>query len=164
MIAPESVISTDWIQAINDGIDLAGPAVMDYGRREVRPFVSNLVDKTLRRPPGPVVYPIEWTSERQRAAFFATDGFGHGIPYVRTGTYEHGWHVRGEYGTDFGGIIVYNDAEYAIFVGGMYQQQFHRNTGWIYTPDALQVIVVETQGFVESGLPYVIAQAMEQAA
>jgi hypothetical protein len=30
-------------------------------------------------------YPVTWDSERQRRAFFATDGFGHGIPYQRTG-------------------------------------------------------------------------------
>jgi hypothetical protein len=33
----------------------------------------------------PVQYPIRWDSEKQRRAFFATDGFGHGIPYQRTG-------------------------------------------------------------------------------
>ena len=32
----------------------------------------------------PVQYPIRWDSERQRHAFFATNGFGHGIPYKRT--------------------------------------------------------------------------------
>lgn len=37
--------------------------------------------------PGPVKYPIEWTSEKQRRAFFATDGFGAGIPYKRSGTF-----------------------------------------------------------------------------
>ena len=30
-------------------------------------------------------YPVTWDSERQRRAFFATNGFGNGIPYKRTG-------------------------------------------------------------------------------
>jgi len=30
-------------------------------------------------------YPVTWDSEKQRKAFFATNGFGHGIPYERTG-------------------------------------------------------------------------------
>lgn len=30
-------------------------------------------------------YPVTWDSARQRRAFFATNGFGHGIPYERTG-------------------------------------------------------------------------------
>lgn len=33
----------------------------------------------------PVSYPIKWDSEKQRRAFFATNGFGKGIPYKRTG-------------------------------------------------------------------------------
>ncbi len=33
----------------------------------------------------PVSYPIQWDSEKQRRAFFATNGFGNGIPYSRTG-------------------------------------------------------------------------------
>jgi hypothetical protein len=33
----------------------------------------------------PVRHPIQWDSERQRRAFFATNGFGQGIPYQRTG-------------------------------------------------------------------------------
>jgi hypothetical protein len=39
----------------------------------------------LGKIPGPVKYPIRWTSERQRRAFFATNGFGRGIPTKRTG-------------------------------------------------------------------------------
>lgn len=33
----------------------------------------------------PVQYPIRWDSLKQQRAFFATNGFGHGIPYKRTG-------------------------------------------------------------------------------
>jgi hypothetical protein len=32
----------------------------------------------------PVRYPIQWDTERQRRAYFATNGFGAGIPYKRT--------------------------------------------------------------------------------
>jgi hypothetical protein len=42
----------------------------------------------------PVTYPIQWDSERQRRAYFATNGFGRGIPYVRQGSYIRGWQVR----------------------------------------------------------------------
>lgn len=163
MISPQAVIQTDGLEAFQRGIEQAGDAVTAYGKHEVRPFVSQLVDRLLRQPAGPVVYPIEWASDKQRRAFFATDGFGHGIPYVRTGHYTHSWHVRGEYGDGFGGIVVFNDADYAVYVGGQHQQPFHRNTGWIYTPDALQVIVLQTEDFIEDGLPRVLAQALEDA-
>ena len=36
---------------------------------------------------------VQWDSERQRKAYFATDGFGQGIPYVRKGNYIRGWTV-----------------------------------------------------------------------
>jgi hypothetical protein len=36
---------------------------------------------------------INWDSDKQRKAFFATNGFGAGIPYKRTGAYEQGWKV-----------------------------------------------------------------------
>ena len=48
---------------------------------------------TLQQEPGPVSYPIRWTSERQRKAFFATKGFGRGIPYKRTGKLAKAWVV-----------------------------------------------------------------------
>lgn len=35
----------------------------------------------------PVTYPIQWDSQRQKRAYFATNGFGNGIPYSRTKTY-----------------------------------------------------------------------------
>jgi hypothetical protein len=38
-----------------------------------------------------VTYPVQWDSEKQRRAFFATNGFGNGIPYQRKGTYESSW-------------------------------------------------------------------------
>jgi len=37
--------------------------------------------------------PVKWDSAKQRRAFFATDGFGKGIPYVRTGGYQAAWKV-----------------------------------------------------------------------
>lgn len=45
----------------------------------------------MREPGKPITYPVQWDSEKQRRAFFATDGFGKGIPYVRTGAYQRGW-------------------------------------------------------------------------
>lgn len=44
----------------------------------------------------PVQYPIQWDSEKQRRAFFATNGFGHGIPYNRTGNTK--WSIQKSFG------------------------------------------------------------------
>lgn len=42
------------------------------------------IKERLSQEGKPVRYPIDWDSERQRRAFFATNGFGKGIPYRRT--------------------------------------------------------------------------------
>ena len=94
----------------------------------------------LQVEPGPVKYPIQWTSERQRRAFFATDGFGKGIPTRRTNKVQQGWQGRIERSGDSFNYIVENTVSYARYVYGSlaqnvgaatrFQQQFHRNTGW----------------------------------
>lgn len=84
--------------------------------------------------PGPVKYPIEWTSEKQRRAFFATDGFGHGIPYQRTGKLALAW----DFEIEENSAVIRNKAPASPFVYGSlaksnpggFQQRFHINTGW----------------------------------
>ena len=53
--------------------------------------VSANVRRRMREDGKPVTYPVQWDSERQKRAFFATDGFGHGIPYRRKNRYRYGW-------------------------------------------------------------------------
>jgi hypothetical protein len=67
------------LRQLEEAYAQAPAAVLNALKQTVLP---NFVRKALEASayPGPVVYPIEWASERQRAAFFATNGFGHGIP------------------------------------------------------------------------------------
>ena len=90
----------------------------------------------LRRQPGPVKRPIQWTSERQRRAYFATNGFGAGIPYRRKGKLAAAWimEVRDK------SIVIENPSRIAKYVYGSlaqdrsaalrFRQRFHSNTGW----------------------------------
>jgi hypothetical protein len=56
----------------------------------------------LKEAGKPVTYPIQWDSERQKRAYFATNGFGAGIPYQRTETYQYSGHVAPKpYGAQF---------------------------------------------------------------
>lgn len=91
----------------------------------------------LRDTPPNVKYPIDWTSERQRRAFFATDGFGRGIPTRRTGKVQAGWIVITDNSNGTFIVRVMNDVSYSRWVygslaktGQQYQQRFHKNTGW----------------------------------
>lgn len=80
--------------------------------------------------PTPVKYPIAWKSERQRRAFFATNGFGGGIPYRRTGALGRGWEWTLVREPDGFLITIANRAPAARFVIGLDQQPFHAATGW----------------------------------
>lgn len=110
---------------------------------ELAPFVAGLftdIQETLfqtatnikvrmAEPGKPIQYPVQWDSEKQRRAFFATNGFGKGIPYKRTGAYELGWKVNR---VAFGATL--SNAHPAGAIGGMasgWQSRIHRNR-WNY--------------------------------
>lgn len=78
---------------------------LDGARKFLTDFISNIgksgkevlgdtvseIIGLMQEEGKPVTYPIKWDSDRQRKAFFASDGFGGGIPHVRTGAYVQGW-------------------------------------------------------------------------
>jgi hypothetical protein len=117
-----------------------------------QPFLADL-----QRIPGPVARPIEWTRSgnpnnrppnmpdgtysKQKAKFFATNGFGRGIPTKRTGRMARAWVVRSAIQAGRFRIIAENPIPESKFVYGFVsasslseaqkpQQRFHRNTGW----------------------------------
>lgn len=105
----------------------------------------------LAKEPGEVKYPIEWASDKQRKAYFATDGFGAGIPYQRTGGLANSWTLQFENTPNGGTYIFNNPSRAARFVGGSlaldrsaalrFKQPFHSNTGWQTYTDTVQEYV-----------------------
>lgn len=101
----------------------------------------------LEHTPPPAKYPIEWTSERQRKAFFATNGFGKGIPTKRSGKLQESWLVYIKNLDEGVGLVIENKAKYAKYVYGSlaqdrtqalrFQQPFHANTGWQEATDTV---------------------------
>jgi hypothetical protein len=97
---------------------------------EIEPYVIQDLEVT----PGNVHYPIEWQSERQRRAFFATNGFGGGIPYQRTGKLALAW----EFVVEGNSVVIRNRNPASPFVygslalsnQGAFKQRMHENTGW----------------------------------
>lgn len=68
----------------------------------------------MKRPGAKPSGPIQWDSPKQRQAFFASEGFGAGIPTKRNSEYIRGWQViRSENGYDVG-----NPLAHAKFIGG----------------------------------------------
>lgn len=133
MINLKVTVDTDVIDAYRD-LAKRLPAV---SRKAFKGEIERLSKKMLaelKADPGPVVYAangrLRWKSERQRRAFFASDGFGGGIPHRRTGGLQAAWEVEitgRDFNTD---IYVNNDVPGAIYVQGDYQQPFHIDTGF----------------------------------
>ena len=93
------------------------PGTIDYIYR-----TADQIREEISKPGSPPTYPINWDSERQRKAFFATDGFGRGIPTKRSNEYVEAYHVvRREDGAEVG-----NPLSHAKFIGGRAQSNIHK--------------------------------------
>lgn len=80
--------------------------------------------------------PYKWTSAKQRSAFFATDGFGRGIPSERTHGLSNGWTMQ-EANSDWNTVKIENEAPEAVWVMGDGQQIGHKADGWRYWADVV---------------------------
>ena len=102
--------------------------------------IGNEVKAAIAVYPGPVRYPIQWASEKQRRYFFAHRQGA--LPYVRSSDAESqrlgpSWAVELQ---PFG-VIVGTRVTYAPFVQDAERQQpFHRNTGWKTDQKAAQEV------------------------
>jgi hypothetical protein len=72
------------------------------------------INAKMQVPGKPITYPVQWDSAKQRRAFFATDGFGGGIPHVRKGFYVSQWQAT----TIRGGYQVANKWNRAGYIAG----------------------------------------------
>ncbi len=105
------------------------------------PAILGELQSIPRKRNYPSDYPLEWTSDKQRKAYFATNGFGKGIPYKRTGDLARGWRVVANNNGAVFAIAITNPSKSAKFVYGSlarnvqeakrYQQRFHAITGWL---------------------------------
>ncbi|NJL71168.1 MAG: hypothetical protein HC888_05890 [Candidatus Competibacteraceae bacterium] len=103
---------------------------------------------TLSKEPQSPQRSIEWTSKRQRQAYFASNGFGGGIPYRRRQQVSGKWQLRQNQTPD--GLVSYveNTSPSAKFLYGTLtqkiaqakkpQQRFHSITGWILASPVLR--------------------------
>ena len=141
-VSCELLIDTDVIEATRALVAKSPRAVDALVNRSIRNDVTNRVVSRLSVTPGPVKYPIRWKTERQRKTFFATRGFGRGIPTRRTGAVQSGWELEWSITSGSGSAVVANPVSYAQFVYTPDQQPFHENTGWLDT-EAIDTIILE---------------------
>ena len=91
--------------------------------------------------------PYKWQSEKQRRAYFATDGFGGGIPYQRTGNLANAWTME-EANSDWNTVKLTNSSEYGQYVQGDSIQDGHKADGWRIMAD---VIKTNIAGAIRAG-------------
>lgn len=97
----------------------------------------------LRFRPATPHYPIIWQSERQRRAFFATKGFGKGIPTQRTGALQEAWAVNLTTDDTGGALTFDNSAPYSIYVQGDIMQRMHIASGYHNVDDGVALFLPE---------------------
>lgn len=136
MIKQSLTFKRGGLRAVKQRIQNAPTAVIKEHRAIMR-RVGEQAKAELRVQPGRPKYPIQWQSERQRRAFFASKGFGRGIPTRRTGalgkgwSFEYGLNTRGQFRFGTGVILrLVNKLPYAKYVQGNQQQKMHKNTRW----------------------------------
>jgi hypothetical protein len=98
---------------VRKGLQDLGAEIPRVGRQQIY-FTMRRIKARMSKAGKKPSYPIKWDSEKQRKAFFASDGFGHGIPTRRTGTYINGWTIE----PITNGYKMVNQADYAKFLGG----------------------------------------------
>lgn len=81
--------------------------------------------------------PYQWQSDKQRRAYFASDGFGGGIPYQRTDEMVNAWEWSAS-NSDWTRVVVFNPVETATYVIGDDQQRGHKADGWRYYMDVIK--------------------------
>lgn len=107
--------------------------------KELQETVDRIQEK-MQQPGKPVRYPINWDSEKQRRAYFATDGFGAGIPYRRTNARPQGWKQRPlPNGVELanrekGALFLYGRASGADLGPGKKQSNIHKGRWPLFRP------------------------------
>ncbi len=145
MIRFTAVTETEPLDNALDFLDDIDREVEEVGDKILRTTDLELLDALQDTPPkrNPNER-VEWTNKhgdhRQRKAYFASDGFGKGIPTVRDNTLIDSWEIFGETSADGFNIVVRNTQKWSKFVVGSlaknvaraarFQQKFHQNTGW----------------------------------
>lgn len=102
---------------------------------EIEPTVKDELAYTPERHEWTPDDLLPWTSELQRKAFFASGGFGGGIPHERTNALPDGWIVAND---GNGRTIIANNVPGALYLygslaktnPGAHQQEFLKLIGW----------------------------------
>lgn len=122
-------IDTKQMTRLQAKLSRYGEAAIQQGLKDTEAYLNEDEFKLQMYPTIPAGTPFQWSSEKQRRAYFATDGFGGGIPYKRT----HELMQSGTFHVNSGSLwIEYrNTAPYSRWViNPMFQIIGHIKRGW----------------------------------
>lgn len=110
---PAIALQVENAEIVRSGLENLEAEIPLVGRKQLRDTLNRAL-KRMRKPGSKPTHPIQWDSPKQRKAFFATDGFGRGIPTRRTNEYVKAWTIIS---TENGYALV-NALPQARFIGG----------------------------------------------
>lgn len=134
-----------------DGNLRAMPRLLQTGLKRREKALKRMALRIVAVDGKPVTYPVPWTTPLMRRAFFASDGFGRGIPTGRTGELLKSWDAAFAFTEDGGAFSVWNTAEHAPYVVGDLQQPMFAGR-WVHAPSALDEFAPVVINDVEQAL------------
>lgn len=115
----------------------AYPDEVQEGAYDVYVEDQDDIIRSVLQNPAPFTGKRDWQSGRQKTAYFATRGFGKGIPYARTGSLNDAWALGFNVDRNTISISLSNSSgKYRFVVGGLRlsdpptQQRMHAQGGW----------------------------------
>jgi hypothetical protein len=92
---------------------------------------AEYIRETMSRPGAPITRPVKWDTQKQKRAFFASNGFGGGIPHVRKmqDGYIGSWKIVRADTRGKSRAFVSSDYKGAPYIGGTmrgYQSRIHK--------------------------------------
>jgi len=87
---PRLSIQIKGVKIVRKGLENLKKKIPDVARQRLWNLAVG-IRKEMKVKGAKPTYPIPWDSDRQRKAFFASNGFGRGIPTKRTGEYTKAW-------------------------------------------------------------------------
>jgi hypothetical protein len=148
------------VEVTNPGLIAAHAQVLLHAPEVANKLIADVVNQErdrllvqFRKEPPPAAHPIIWTSERQRRAYFASGGFGGGIPSTRKHALVNAWRLIVVYEPGRITRILLENADPARpYVIGRQQQKMHLVTGWYQEAPLIQRSARLVTGKVETAL------------
>lgn len=107
--------------------------------------------------------PVPWVSTRQKVAFFASKGFGGGIPTTRTGKYVRNWKIESR--SSGIGYVLSNRSRGAKYIGGLQsgtgQSSIHEGR-WPLFRNVIDAVVASLPAAVAGRLQRFVNKGMKQ--